>query len=563
MPKVRWLILFLLAAFLFEIANRGAYRNYFSDDDLDNISLSRGVSGKTILTGVLSPSYYENNFRPVGVLFYKAMAARAGLNFPPYAAFLHIVHLINAFLLWLILRRLSFPPWAAAAGTLFFVFHMAAFDIYWRPMYVFDLLCGTFCLLTLLFWIGDQWILSLLSFWLAYRSKELAVMLPAVLAAYEFLIGQRRWVRLVPFFAISLWFGIHGLQRTNNIDPSYAFHYGPAAIAKASEFYVSRLVLMPAGRPALLIMILVLLFAGLFLGEARKVWFGAAMFVALLFPMLLMSERLISAYLYVPLIGASIAVAAISARQPAALIALAFACWIPWNYVNLRWQRNDALSDVADRRRYLDGLGDFARNSPDINSYLYYDGPVGTWGVRGTIRWWHPGAASIVVVPEGSVEGRELRKQPTLAVLHWNRLTHTLETVARRPDTADAPYLWIGPHMPIWQLDEGWLPDEGFFRWTNPQATAHLFRPAGATEFELVVNVGEELVKRLHATHVEVSLNGRRIGGADFQQAGLRTVRWKLDAAPPGRVEFSISTSPPFPGVVPLGIAVCSFGFVK
>jgi hypothetical protein len=117
--------------------------------------------------------------------------------------------------------------------------------------------------------------------------------------------------------------------------------------------------------------------------------------------------------------------------------------------------------------------------------------------------------------------------------------------------------------MPIWQLDDGWLPDEGFFRWTNPQATAHLFRPAGATEFELVVNVGEELVKRLHATHVEVSLNGRRIGGADFQQAGLRTVRWKLDPAPPGRAEFSISTSPPFPGVVPLGIAVCSFGFVK
>ena len=115
MPKVRWLILFLLAAFLFEIANRGAYRNYFSDDDLDNISLSRGVSGKTILTGVLSPSYYENNFRPVGVLFYKAIAARAGLNFPPYAAFLHIVHLINVLLLWLILRRLSFPPWAAAA----------------------------------------------------------------------------------------------------------------------------------------------------------------------------------------------------------------------------------------------------------------------------------------------------------------------------------------------------------------------------------------------------------------------------------------------------------------
>jgi hypothetical protein len=131
-----------------------------------------------------------------------------------------LLHLVNVALLWLILRRLQLPFWASAAALVFFAFHMAVFDIYWRPMYVYDLLCGTFCLLTVLFWLDDRWVLSLLFFWLAYRSKEIAVMLPVALAAYELLLGQRRWLRLAPFFAISIWFGMQGFFLATHLNSS-------------------------------------------------------------------------------------------------------------------------------------------------------------------------------------------------------------------------------------------------------------------------------------------------------------------------------------------------------
>ena len=560
--KARPGLFFLVAATFFLIANRGAYKGYFSDDELENIALSRTISAKDFLEGLLTPRYFENNFRPVGELYFRVMTTVAGLKFPPYVASLHFVHLGNVVLLWLVLRRLSLSPWVSAAGALVFAFHMAAFDIYWKPMYVFDLLCGTFCLLSLLFWLDDRWILSLLAFWLAYRSKEVAVMLPVVLAAYELLFGKARWTRLIPFFAISAWFGIRGLLVASHITTEYEFHYTPAAIFKSAGFYLSKLTLVTAGHTTLLIVILVLLAVLLVAARDRTVWFGAIMFATLLVPMLLMSERLFSAYLYVPLIGFAIAIAGVGTHQRAAVIALALACWIPWNYANLRSLRREVLSHVDDRRRYLDGLAELIDSQPGINSFLYHDGPVGSWGVRAFIRYRRPESTAIEVFPEDSDDAQSLIRQPALAVLHWNRISRRLQPVLRTPGTPDATYINVGPLMEVWQLGTGWFQGGDFsFRWTSPHATAHLRRPEGATGFELIVNVGGEYIARLHRARVEVSINGHPIGSAEFDSPELHTVRWKVNPAPPGEAEFAIDSSPPFPAEKPLGIAVVAFGF--
>src|SRR5690348_13709625 len=199
----------LLAAViaLFLIANRGAYKGYFDDDSLDNLGLSRELSVTDFTTGLLTPHFYSNNFRPVGHLFFRVLGQTAGLQFPPYIFVLHAIHLLNVCLVYLLLRRLGLELFGASAGALLFAFHMAVFDVFWKPMYVFDLLCGCFCLAGLLLYFSDRWILSLIAFWLAYRAKEVAVMLPVVLAAYELILGKRRWPRLIPFFAASAWFG--------------------------------------------------------------------------------------------------------------------------------------------------------------------------------------------------------------------------------------------------------------------------------------------------------------------------------------------------------------------
>jgi hypothetical protein len=552
-------VLLVIIAALFLIANRGAYKGYFGDDEFDNLALTRAIGPGEAITGLLTPRYYENNFRPVGHLFYRALGAAAGLDYPPYIAALHLLHFANILLLWLVLRHLQLPFWASALTLWAFAFHMAVFGIYWRPMYVYDLLCGTFCLLALLFWLYDRWILSLLSFWLAYRSKEIAVMLPVALAAYELLLGKRRWLRLAPFFAISIWFGARGLFLATHLNSAYTMHFQPGDLAKSVLFYSSRVFLAPPVAALFLLLVPVLI---ALLTRERAIWFGLIAFAALLTPMLLLSERLSGAYLYVPLIGLTIAIGAIAARPRAALaVAAVLLLWIPWDYVDLRRQRREALSQVGDRRAYIATLSDLIHSQPELTSFLYLDGPFLESGALGAIRWLHPGVDILMAREDGPDRGKIL-EQPELAVLYWNRSAHRLEPAVRTPATPDAAFLDIGSRLPVWQLGDGWFPADGAYRWTRPHATARLLRPANATEFELTVNIGQQYLERIHRSHVEVALNGQKIGAADFDRLGYQTVRWKLGPAPGGPAEVAFDTSPPYPGTDPLGSAICSFGFL-
>ena len=173
--------------------------------------MGQNPAGVGLLRGLLSPQVSVRNFRPVGAFYYQVLGGYFGLDFPKFIAAIHALHLLNIWLFWLLARRLGLSPLAASAGAFFFGFHAALFDAWWKPMFVFDVLCATFSLLTLLSYAYNRWILSLVSFWLAYKSKELAVMLPAVLGCYELWFGKRQWKRLLPFFAISLLFGLQAL----------------------------------------------------------------------------------------------------------------------------------------------------------------------------------------------------------------------------------------------------------------------------------------------------------------------------------------------------------------
>src|SRR5713226_2247218 len=340
----RWLPPFLLAAImlLFLIANRGAYKGYFDSDDFDNLNFTQHIDTSEFIGDLFSPRVFSNNFRPAGHLFYHSMYRIAGLNFVPYIAAIHCLHLASVFLLWLVLRKLGFDHVASLAGTLFFAFQIAVFDAYWKPMYVFDLLCAAFCLLSLLAYLNDWLIPSLLAFLLAFRAKEVAVMLPVVLTLYEFLLHKKRWKRLVPFFVISLVFGIQAVLLNQSRHNDYSLRFSPAGIWNCMVFYASKLFLVPYAGFAVLLLP--------FLARDRRVRFGVAAFCILLIPMLLLPGRLYSVYLYVPLIGLAIALASLTTGRMVIAIAVFFAVWLPWNYVNLRWNRRAEL-DAADVRR--------------------------------------------------------------------------------------------------------------------------------------------------------------------------------------------------------------------
>ena len=304
----------LLLAALFLVANRGGYFSFFEDDDMEALGFAAKVPIRNSLQETFSIHFGELNIRSAGYLYYQAISRLAGLRFGPFIAALHAIHLIGVFCVWLLLRKLEFTPVAAAAGTLFYTFHAATFDAYWRPMYVYDVMCGVFCLLSLLCYTHRRWVLSFLFFWLGFKSKDLAIILPAVLLSYEFLLGERQWKRLLPFLACSLYFGLHGvLLSPHTATEDYRFSIAPSDLWRTVSFYASQILLTP--------------WLGLAIPAAALFWkdrryrLGAAAFCLLIFPMFCFPGRVASVYLYTALTGGAIAVAAIASRVPALAVA--------------------------------------------------------------------------------------------------------------------------------------------------------------------------------------------------------------------------------------------------
>ena len=419
------LAFFIVAIALFLIANRGAYRGYFADDELDNLAFTNQLFASDFVEGLIEPVFYQNNFRPAGHLFFRLMGDRFGLWFPPYVGALQAIHLLNVALVWLVLRRLQLPAVACGAGAMLFAFHMATFDVYWKPMYVFDLLCGTFCLVTLLLWMADSWIawgLGLVSMWLAFRSKEIAVMLPVAMAAYELLSGRRRWRRLIPFAAFSLWFGLQGLSHGAGLKTDYSLSFHASDLWKTVLFYASKLVTVPYEGAALIVLAAAVLAAVFFVRDWRLL-FGLILFGAMIVPMLLLPGRLFGAYLYVPLIGFSVAAGCVAAGRGYAgrglaphgwLLGLFLMMWLSWNYVNLRAMRRAWLIEAEDRRMYVAALTGLALEQPGITTFVYEDGPLAEYGANAAVRWLHPGKP-IVMVSEQESKTEVLMESPILA----------------------------------------------------------------------------------------------------------------------------------------------------
>jgi hypothetical protein len=555
--------LFAAMVILFLIANRGAYQGYFHGDDLDNLSWTRHLTATDFAQGFVSPQFFTNNFRPTGHLVYALMGRAAGLDFRWYVAAIHLLHFANVWLVWLLARRLGLGPWAAAAGGLFFAFHMGVFDALWKPMYVFDVLCASLCLLSLLAYARRGWVVSLVLFWLAYKAKEVAVMLPAVLALYEYWFGEKRWKRLAPFFAVSLWFGLQVLM-TPEAGTDYALGFSPGDLWKTVTFYSSQLLLPYAGL-AVVALPLVL--------RDRRLHFGLAALGLLLTPMLLLPGRLSGAYLYLPLAGAAVALAALAGRaktpKTVALVALFFLAWIPWNYAHLRANRRVALTVAQENRSYVSTLLKEKEVLWRTRDFVYDGVPQGlqSWGIRGALRYIGP-RQDIEACPVEDPCARKAFDGGSFAVLGWDPGRRELSLLAPQPGAHDSAYIQIRGqrHHPPWQLEEGWRAWEYSFRWIRPYARARLWRPPGARTFELVAHIGPDQIRVLGRTTVEVYLEGRLLGRQEFTEARIQALRWPAPPGQPGpvRVEFRVTPEfRPAPQETPLGIPIAAFGFTE
>ena len=544
---------------LFLVANRGAYEGFFSDDDIDNIAWTSVTPASSFLWGLAAPKYYPQHFRPVGHATFHLLGKYAGLKFKPYVTLVHLLHFANALLVFLLLRRLKAPPWTAAAGALLFLFPMQVFDALWKPMYLFDVWCALFSLACLLCWIDRRFVLAFVCFWLAFKSKEHAVMLPFVLGAYEYWLGERKWKPLLPFVGLAGLFAAQGFLFNKQQGDDYRIHLSPWMVVKTSSFYLSRIILYPWLGLALLALPR--------LTRDRRVYFTLTAGGLLLLPMLLLPERLYAAYLYVSVAFVLMAVALAMSRLHWAVTAAFVLLWLPLNFSSLRVQRKAALTYAQENQAYITQALEMARSLPDVRRFIIDGSPENFrwWGVQGILRWAYR-TFDLELIRVDSKNLSEVFAAGPVAMLSWEPPTRKLIVTARKPDEPDASYLRITRYMPVWQLEQGWYQAEYRYRWTAPKASARLWRPADARRFRFEANIGPQYIEMVKKVRVRVMLDGTQIGETEFTGHGWKVTDFPLAAAPAGTVHVVFEVDPPLkpnpdePRL--LGIPIGSFGFL-
>ena len=128
---------------------------------------------------------------------------------------------------------------------------------------------------------------------------------------------------------------------------------------------------------------------------------------------------------------------------------------------------------------------------------------------------------------------RALLQIPAVATLVRVQRNRKLWIAVHNPHTLDTTYIMMNELTPVWQLTDGWFGLEEGFRWAAPHATARLYRAPRATQFEVVLNTGSQLLAALGHTDFSARLDGVPLATVRLTGLGIRTVRWPLPPGPP------------------------------
>ena len=220
-PDLRWVdrCLFavgalLLAAYFFRLT-RASLHVYFTGDDLMNLYRSWYFPAAQLVKANLLFFLNSDFLRPMGSVWYRAIIDCAGFN--PF--WFHACNLAmlaaNIWLTYSVARRLAGSREIAALTALAMAYQQRLGSLYFDTGFVYDVLCYFFLFAALALYLhvrarGDalrwwHWVALFALYICALNSKEIAVILPAILAAYELLYhppgdwrfrSLRRWLLL-------------------------------------------------------------------------------------------------------------------------------------------------------------------------------------------------------------------------------------------------------------------------------------------------------------------------------------------------------------------------------
>jgi hypothetical protein len=322
---------------------------YFAADDMMNL----GTYFLLGPWGALKSQFllWQGFYRPMGAAFYLPLFHWFGLNPAPFQAAILLILGINILLAFRFAVALDASYFVAAVAALLVAYHAGLPNLHYNTDMIFDVLCFAFFIAGLLLYVsirrrrllrGHEMAAFLLLYVCALNSKEMALIMPLVLLAYEGmyhnpLIGAATaaaqfrvrepfpWIRqalawlrgpglLVVFTAAlalaSLYgkkFGVHPMLDRPAYQPVFSLERY-MAFQKASLFELSGQLFRPGWRGVLLFWVLVTYLA--WRRPRPLLRFTWAYMLLTPMPIAFLTDRT-QGCLYIPLVGWAIFAAAI------------------------------------------------------------------------------------------------------------------------------------------------------------------------------------------------------------------------------------------------------------
>lgn len=553
--SIRTKLLLMAGLFLlFGAVTHRAYEGYFHADDLDTMAWTKYVQIESYAREFFSWKFSVNNARPtVHFLYYKLLDLYAPYRFAVWLGVLQLLHLLNTGLVWLVLKRLrlDLPDWGRAFGCLVFLFYPACFDAYYKPMFAYDVLCTTFALLTVLFYAKNWVIPSLVMMFAAYRAKELAVTLPAVLLAWEWLLGEKKYWRLLPFFALSASFGLQAaIHNKSKPESPYTFKFTFEALRTTLHFYGHEMF-----RGDYLAF---LTFLPPLIWREKRMWFALAAIWLPLGPLLFLPGRMFAVYLYLPLLGIAAMLALVVARANWRWGVAAAALWAGVGYAKLRPYEAQELELAAQTKAYVYEARRFTRANPEL-PVLFEGMPPGfeSWGPAGVVHYW--GRPETPFEWVDSDAGRAMWGKLPVGLWTWRPDSRTLVTTVAREM---GPEIFLGVRTPVWQMGSGWIWGLEGCRMSSGRAEMRFARIVGRAKFFLQVIPAPQ--HREIRPRVRVYEEDRLLGEGQVTEAGLQTLTWDAGLGLAGVRRVRMEVDPTFRAgseAVDQGICVAGAGY--
>ncbi len=286
------------------------------NDDVMNLNFAWGPPLHRLLVALLVP--FTPFYRPSGAALYRLIFDLFGLNFLPFRIAVHLMLLVNLYLVYRLARMLAGSAETGAMAALLYAFHGRLTGIYLNNGTIYDVLCATLTLITLVYYVslresgrsiaGRRWLWLFLLFTFALNAKEMAAVIPLLLFIYEALC-HRRSMRLLPaivltaatLIATRIKTGPRGLLHGN---PAYAMTFTLDQFLEHSRRLMSHLVYAQSDgltiQQTIAIWIGVLAIAAV--SRRKFLWFAAAFALLAPLPVIFIPYRGFFV-MYLPLAG--------------------------------------------------------------------------------------------------------------------------------------------------------------------------------------------------------------------------------------------------------------------